>query len=153
MKLNLIAFLAAGLASAATGAAADAVENAVKARQGQMQIIAMNIGVLGNMARGRVDYDATAAQTAADSLAGIAMVNQVPLWIEGSTEMDIDGTRAQANIVDDLSGFLEKWQGFQNGAMAMQAVAGTGLEAVQGAMGGVGASCAACHDVYRAPAS
>lgn len=144
--------LAMGLAIAATGVAAQDVGQAVKARQGQFQIMAINIGTLAGMARGTAEYDAEAAQAAADSLVAVSMIHQPPLWVEGSSEMDIDGTRAQANIWDDIPDFLSKWEDFGAGATAMQAAAGTGLEGVQGAIGGVGGACSACHDVYRAPA-
>ena len=73
-KLFTIACLAVtGLGAPAL---AQDVPAAVQARQGQFQIMALNIGVVGNMARGNVDYDATAAQAAADNLVAISMLDQ-----------------------------------------------------------------------------
>ena len=36
----------------------------LKARQGQMRIMAINLGLLGGMAQGKMDYNAEAAQAA-----------------------------------------------------------------------------------------
>ena len=59
-------------ALAVAGLPAFANEGAIGARQGQFKIMALNIGVLGGMARGTVDYDAVQAQIAADNLAAIS---------------------------------------------------------------------------------
>ena len=40
----------------------------VKARQGQFRILAINLGILGGMAKGETEYDAEAAQAAADTI-------------------------------------------------------------------------------------
>ena len=63
---TLLAGLTA-LAVMGTGIAATAQDlpAPVQARQGQFQMLALNIGVLANMARGNTEYDATAASTAA----------------------------------------------------------------------------------------
>ena len=66
--------LAAALAMA--GLPAIANEGAIGARQGQFKIMALNIGVLGGMARGTVEYDAAQAQIAADNLAAISKLIQ-----------------------------------------------------------------------------
>ncbi|CAG0911098.1 unnamed protein product [Cyprideis torosa] len=123
----------------------------VKARQGQFQIMALNLGILGGMAKGAVEYDAEVAQAAAGSLVGISMVNQGPLWPEGTSELDIDGTRAKVEIWDNLPDVLAKWSDFGTAAKAMQTAAGEGPEAIGQALGQVGGASKACHDAYRAP--
>ncbi|HBM58317.1 MAG TPA: cytochrome C554, partial [Citreicella sp.] len=90
-------------------------------------------------------------QAAADTLVAVSTINQPPLWPEGSSEMDMDGTRAKAEIWDNMDDFASKWAGFGEAASAMQQVAATGQEAIGPAMGGLGGACKACHDTYRAP--
>ena len=98
----------AAIATLATGAMAQD-NKAVKARQGQFQILALNLGVLGGMAKGAVEYDAEQAQKAADSVAGIAMVDQHLLFPEGTDNMSIDGTRALPAIWEGMDDFHSKW--------------------------------------------
>lgn len=151
MKMTIAA--AAGVALLATGALAQEqdLSGNVKARQGQFRIMAINLGILGDMAQGKTEYDAEAAQAAADTLVAVSTINQPPLWPQGSSEMDMDGTRAKAEIWDNMDDFASKWAGFGEAASAMQQVAATGQEAIGPAMGGLGGACKACHDTYRAP--
>ena len=136
----------------ATTAYAQDLPREVKARQGQFQIMAINLGILGGIAKGEIEYDAATAQAAADSLAGISMVNQAALWPAGTDNMAIDGTRAQPNIWETLDDVVAKWNAFGEAAKAMQAAAGTGKDAIGPALGAIGGTCKACHDTYRAPA-
>jgi cytochrome c556 len=146
-------FAIACLAATGIGAAAVAqdVPAAVEARQGQFQIMALNLGVVGNMARGNTDYDAATAQTAADNLVAISMLDQSFHWPEGTDNMSIDGTRAMPEIWENLPDVVTKWQAFGAAAQGLAEVAGTGLEPMQAALGTVGGTCSACHDVYRQP--
>jgi cytochrome c556 len=138
---------------AGTAAAAQDTPAAVKARQGQFRIMAINLGILGSMAKGETEYNAEAAQSAADSLVAVSMIGQAPLWPAGTDEMSIDGTRAKAEIWDNLDDVLAKWGAFGDAAKEMQAAAGTGQDALGPMLGKVGGTCKACHDTYRAPAS
>lgn len=125
----------------------------VKARQGMFQIMAINLGMLGGMAKGEIEYDAATAQAAADSLVGVSMINPAPLFPAGTDEMSIDGTRAKAEIWENLPDVVSKWQAFGEAATAMQAAAGEGAGAIGPALGAMGGTCKACHDAYRAPQS
>ena len=141
--------LAAALAMA--GLPAIANEGTIGARQGQFKIMALNIGVLGGMARGTVEYDAAQAQIAADNLAAISQLNQAFNWPEGSDMMAATTNRALPAIWENQDDFLAKWAAFGTAATGLQAAAGNGLEAMQAALGPVGGSCGACHDAYRQP--
>jgi len=141
--------LAAALAMA--GPLAFANEGAIGARQGQFKIMALNIGVLGGMARGTVEYDAAQAQIAADNLAAISQLSQAFNWPEGSDMMAATTNRAWPAIWENQDDFLAKWAAFGTAATGLQAAAGNGLEAMQAALGPVGGSCGACHDAYRQP--
>ena len=140
---------------AATGVGAAAIAQdlpaPVQARQGQFQIMALNVGVLGGMARGNTAYDADAAQTAAENLVTMSQMNQAFHWPEGTDNMALDGTRALPAIWENLPDVISKWEAFGAAAQGLAAVAGTGLEPMQAALGPLGATCGACHDAYRAP--
>jgi len=148
--LTTAAVLCATLGITATAIAQSSLPPAVEARQGQFNIMALNVSVLGNMARGNIDYDADAAQAAADNLVAISTLNQAVHWPEGTDNFETDGTRALPAIWEDFDDFASKWAAFGEASVAMAAVAGDGLDAVRGSIGAVGGTCGACHDVYRA---
>jgi cytochrome c556 len=147
------ALLSASVALPGAALAQDAIQNALKARQGQFNIMALNLGVLGGMARGNMDYDAATAQAAADNLVAVSQIAQSFNWPEGSDNMSIDATRALPAIWDNLDDVVAKWEAFGTEAAALAAVAGTGAEALGPALGAVGGTCQACHEAYRAPAN
>jgi cytochrome c556 len=141
----------AAMGVSATVAIAQDVPAAVQARKGQFQIMALNVGVLGGMARGTAEYDAAAASTAAANLVAISMLDQSFHWPEGTDNMAIDGTRALPAIWENLPDVVAKWQAFGAAATGLSAEAGNGLDAMRTALGPVGGTCGACHDAYRAP--
>lgn len=150
MKKTVIA-VATATALIGSAAVAQDFSAQVKARQGQFRIMALNLGILGGMAQGKMPYDAEAAQRAADSLVAVSHIDPAPLWPEGSDNMSIEGTRALPSIWDDHADFLAKWGAFGTAAAEMQAVAATGQAALGPAMGKLGGACKACHDAHRAP--
>ena len=152
MKKTLTLLTAAGIVAGGMAFAQD-LPGPVKARQGQFQIMAINLGILGSMAKGETEYNAEAAQAAADTLVAVSMIQQGPNWPAGTDNMSIDGTRAQPNIWENLDDVVSKWNDFGEAAKVMQAAAGTGQEALGPALGTVGGTCKACHDTYRAPKS
>ncbi|MCK0167738.1 cytochrome c [Jannaschia sp. S6380] len=123
----------------------------LKAREGLMYMQSLYLGTIANMVRGNAEYDAEAAQTAADSLVALSEVGWDPLWPEGTSTAELEATRALPAIWEDKEGFDAAWTNFAEAATAMQAVAGNGLEEVQAAMGDLGRSCGGCHDDYREP--
>ena len=153
MKIRSTLLSLAALAVMGTGLSATAqdIPPAVEARQGQFQLMALNIGVLGNMARGNTDYDAGAAQTAADNLVTLSRIDQSFHWPEGTDNFALDGTRALPAIWDNLPDVVSKWNDFGAAAVELQAVAANGQGAIGPALGPVGGTCKACHDDYRTP--
>jgi cytochrome c556 len=127
-----------------------AVEAAMKARDAQMDLYAFNLGLLGDMAKGAVAYDADAAQAAASNLAALTALDQSRLWPEGSDEMSVE-TRAKVEIWDNMDDFMAKGDDLMKAAAAMADAAGNGVEAIQAQIGAVGGACGACHKAYRAP--
>ncbi|TVS01580.1 MAG: cytochrome c [Rhodobacteraceae bacterium] len=122
---------------------------AIAARQGQFKLFAHNFGVVGGMAQGRMDYDAEMAQTAADNLFHLTRVDQGRLWPEGTDSASSEGTRANADIWDNLDDFVSKFVDLQNAVEDLQGVAGSGLDEVRASVMAVGGTCQACHEDYR----
>ncbi|MCB2136098.1 MAG: cytochrome c [Rhodobacteraceae bacterium] len=123
----------------------------IKARQGIMAYRALNLGVLGGMAKGEVAYDAAAAQKAADNLVTTTQIDASMLWPEGSDNSANPASTADAKAWTAEADMGGKNKAFVDAAMAMQAAAGTGLEALQSAMGPLGGSCGGCHKAARIP--
>lgn len=142
--------LALALVGMALAQAGGPHAGAIKARQGLMMFMAMNLGPLGAMAKGEVPYDAAAAQVAADNIAGIAALNMGPVWPAGSDADAHEGTKALPAIWAADSQVGARMGDLATAAKAMQAAAGTDLAALQGAMGPLGGACGACHKDYRA---
>ena len=146
-------FIAAAAVAAACltpAFAADEFEKPIKARKAIMQLYAWNIGTLGAMAKGGIEYDAEKAQRAANNLVTLAGLGDGAMWPPGSDSTALPGkTRAKAAgwAADSTAG--EKGKAMAEAAAAMAAVAGNGLEAVQGQMKNLGGSCGACHKLYR----
>ncbi len=123
---------------------------AIKARQAHMQLNQFNAGTLFGMAKGDIDFDAAAAQAAADNLAALSSLNQMAYWAPGTSNTDLEGTRALPAIWEAGSDVMAKVDDFHTAAMAMAENAGT-LDGVKANIGAVGAACTACHKAYRAP--
>lgn len=122
----------------------------VKARQSLMQLYAHYLGQLGAMAKGTAEYDAEKASSAADALNALMNVSQQSMWSPGTDVEALPGqTTALPTIWTTWPAIAEKSKAAVDATANMAAVAGNGLEAVQGAIGPVGASCGGCHKVYR----
>lgn len=151
-SLSVSALLAAtlGLAALADGHSA-ALESATKARNAQMSMNGFHTGLLGDMAKGDTPYDAAIATAAAKNLAAAASMQRMVLWLEGSEQGAVPGSRAKAEIWSDAAGFEEKAVALETAAAAMVVAAGTDLESLRAAMGAVGGTCGDCHKAYRGP--
>ncbi len=147
-KLSFAA-IAAGLTLSSGAACAQNAEAAIKARQGQFRIMALNLGVLGGIAKGEIEYDAEVAQAAADNLVTISAINQSFNWPEGSDNESVENTRALPKIWENLPDVISKWQDFGTAAATMQTAAAEGPEAIGAGLQEVGGACKACHDEYR----
>ncbi len=147
------AMLAAGLAapfSASADGHAEALEKAVKARQGLFQVYSSNLGQLAAMAKGEAEYDAETAQNAADNLLAAATMKGGAMWPAGSHKAALPGkTRALEKAWTTWPAIGEKSEALKKAAAAMQANAGS-LDGIKANIAAVGASCKGCHDEYRA---
>lgn len=148
----LTATLAALLTLPAPVGAFHGVEkHAIEARQSHMKLLAYNLRLLGDMARGIIDYDANAANAAASNLAAVARLSQANYWINRSSNADVPGlTHALPSIISNHADRQAKINALITAADAMARSAGT-LRGVQTAIGAVGGACGSCHKVHRAP--
>lgn len=150
--------LFAAIGIVATGAvatsafAADPLEQAAKARQSLMQLVAFNLGPLGAMAKGEMEYDAATATTNAQNLEALSKLDQSGMWPEGSDSASLgeDKTRALPAGWAADSKAMEKHEAWAEASAQLAAVAGDGLDAMKPAVAEVGKSCGGCHDDYRA---
>lgn len=148
---KLVTILTATAILSGGSAIAQEYKNQIKARQGVMWTIALNLGTLGAMAKGEVDYDAEAATAAGESIHGVSMVHLASLFPEGSDGGMNDGTTAKDTINSDTAGFNEKWAAFGVAAEKAATEAGNGKEALGPILGALGGTCKACHQDYRIP--
>ncbi|MBE0413454.1 cytochrome c [Yoonia sp.] len=142
-----LAVILTGTAFAA-GHISEDVTKAMEARQAHMTLYSFNMATLGGMAQDRTPYDAAAATAAANNLAAIANMDQSAYWVEGS-DSSVEGSRAKAEIWSNADDYAEKIAALASASTALAAVAGNDLDALKGAFGPVGGSCAACHRAYR----
>lgn len=152
MKRHMIKLaLAATLACSGGAALAADKDPSVTARQSLMQLYAHYLGQLGAMAKGQVPYDAEKASNAANSLSALMGVSQQAMWTPGTDNEAMPGqTAALKDLWTTFPAVLDKSKAASEAAANMAAVAGNGLEALQGAIGPVGAGCGGCHKPYRA---
>ena len=151
LSISTLAAAVIAASAFADGHATPDLESAVKARQANMSMLGYNTGILGDMAKGELPYDAAMATAAAENLSAAAAMNRMVLWIEGSEQGVVAGTRAKAEIWSDAAGFDERAVALETAAAAMISAAGTDLDQLRAAMGPIGASCGDCHKAYRGP--
>lgn len=144
------AVIVAGLVAPLTATADGHIEKAIKARQGLFQVYAFNLGQLGAMAKGEAEFNAEAAQNAADNLLAAATMKGGAMWPAGSHKAAVPGkTRALEKAWTTWPAIGEKSEAMVTAATAMQANAGS-LDGIKANIGAVGAACKGCHDEYRA---
>lgn len=147
---RILALTAAAMTLTGSAVFADGhIDHAIKARQSHMQLYAFNLGTLGGMAKGEIEYNAEAAQAAADNLVALTMLNQSAYWPQGSDSGSSDKSKAKADMWANFPDVMKIGTDMAAAATAMQAAAGTDLAALRGAIGPLGGACGACHKAYR----
>lgn len=122
----------------------------VKARQSHMQLYQFNLATLGGMAKGEIEYDAEAAQAAANNLAALSTLSQRGYWAPGTSTDDLgDQTRALPALWQEGSEAGQIGGRLAEAAAALATVAGDGQQALGPALGPVGGACSNCHENYR----
>lgn len=144
--------LSAALLLPITAQAADP-EDAIEYRQSALHVMAWQLGPLGAMAQGDIDYDEDvfAARTAnLSAVAGLPWEG----FMEGTLRGDDHGadTDALAVIADNWDDFEERQSSMQQeiDTLAQLSEDGADFADLRRQVGAVANSCRSCHDEYRA---
>ncbi len=150
-QLAKIALCSAMLATlSAPVMAEEPFEDEIDARQGYYQMVKFNFGVLGAMVKGKKDYDAEAATTAANNILTLSKLNNSMLWPKGSDNSQLDNTNAKPEIWENFADVKEKQGNWVAAVEKLASEAGNGPDALKKSFGPVGKSCKSCHNDYKA---
>lgn len=138
-----------GVASPLMAGNDDANESAIKARRALMTLHSWYAGTLFRMAKGSIDYDAQAANTAAANLKMVANADGSAMWPSGSDNVAYKGQTRALPVA--WSEYDPKYhQALVEATDAMAGAAGKGLNELRASIGALGDACSGCHDAYRA---
>lgn len=148
MRLLLIAALAS-LPLTALAQDDDPIEQAIEARHGFYQMLAINMGTLAGMAKGDIAYDEAVASRAAANIETLTHYDLPSLFIADSGSDKAKDSAAKPDIWAKPDEFKAKFAGLQEAATgAPEAVKG-GAANVGPVVQKLGGACKACHDVFR----
>jgi cytochrome c556 len=123
---------------------------AIKARQGEMAIRALNFGPLVAMAKGKMPYDAKKAQTNANNLKVMLDLNNGAAWMKGTSNKEYaKKTTALPKIWEPGSKIADYGKDYAKAVNALAGVAGNGQEALATAVKDLGKACKDCHEEFR----
>ena len=125
-------------------------DSQIEARQSWMKLMGYHSGILGNMVRGRMDYDADLATASAKNMALAAQMNNASMWPMGSDMSANDNTVAKAELWQNFADAGQHLSDLASATKALEMNAGNGLEALQASMKSVGEACSGCHRQFRA---
>jgi len=147
-KLSLM--MVACLIALPSYAAKDPKKNAIKARQGEMQLRAFNAGPLFAMAKGKMPYDATKAAKYAGNLELLLKLDNKRAWMSGTDNEAYAGdTTATPNIWTTYPEIGKYGKKYVTAVNELNAAAGKGLKPLRSKIGALGKSCKGCHDEFR----
>lgn len=153
-KRTLKLAVLAGLSMAVAGTAVAAnIEKAIKGRQGLMQVYAFNIGLAGDMAKGKSEYNPESALNAAENLLAAARMKNGPMWPKESGNDNLEFGETTNALPEIWTTYPEIGQKGANLISALEEfveMAGTGLDGMKKGLGPVGKACKGCHEDFRA---
>ncbi len=116
-------------------------------RQSYFALVGMAFGPMGDMVKGKMEWNSEQFAELADDLAGLSGYGVERGFAAGS---EMGTTRAKPEIWDNMDDFKMKLAAFREEATKLNAVAASGDEAAMKAQfGAVGKTCKACHDEYK----
>jgi cytochrome c556 len=136
--LAVALMLVAGVAIAKEGVK----DPTVKARMDLMAVVATNTKTLGEMAGGKIPFDATAAAAAKSALAAAAA--EIPAKFEPQATDPV--TEAKAEIWTNWDQFVAKSEALLKAAEAVDTAS---PETIGAGMGAIGGACKDCHSTFR----
>ena len=119
---------------------------AIEYRQGALTVMDNHYDRIGAMAKGKVPFDAGAAQANADLVVTLA---RLPwgAFVEGSDKGD---TNARPEVWSQADKFKAAAQRLEDATAKLAEAAKTGKpDAVKAAFGATSEACKACHDDFR----
>jgi cytochrome c556 len=150
MKRLLVATLATlgTLASLPAAAQFQKPEDAIKYRQSAYTVMANHFGRIGAMAQGKAPFD---AKLAAENAVIVSDMAKLPFTAFGEGTDKGLPNRAKPEIWKESAKFKAAGDKMVAEVAKLDAAAKSGnLDAIKAAVGGVGQSCKACHDDFRA---
>lgn len=122
-------------------------EKEIEYRQGVMNVLGWNTKAIGNMLKGKTEYDAEKVKVHARDIASAASLDLLPGFPEDSESED---SAAMTEIWMDFEDFEQKLADFRKAADEINAAAQSGDQASVGnSMKSLGKSCKSCHKKYK----
>jgi len=148
ISLALAATLTTPFVTAKEASSEKQANTAVQFRQAVLQLVRSNMGPLGAMAKGQIDYDAEVMRVNA------MRIEQLSLMMGDYFELDTRKfslkTEAADAIWEEMGDFESKRQDMVDAAANLQKVAIAKDEAnYRSAIGTLGSTCKACHDKFK----
>ena len=128
-----------------------AAQMAHQVREAHMTLYAANLGPMGAMAKGEMEFDGELAAALAGNIASLARLTEYNYWVEGSDSESLEDSRALPAAFNNLDDIKSDMAELAQKADALQAAAGQGKEAFVPAFQEVGKTCGGCHEEYREP--
>lgn len=124
-------------------------QSATETRQAVFKLLAFNMGPIGGMARGQVEFDAALAERNARRIAALAPMIPELFAARDTRDFDVE-TEALPVIWDNMDEFQEKAATLEEAALTFAETASGGDRAqVLGGLRAFGATCGNCHDDFR----
>lgn len=154
MKLITKASVAFALVLSTSMANADVAKSekhakkATELRQSVFSLLGSNMGPLGGMAKGKINFDAKAIEKHA------LRINQLSYMLADYNRTDTSSFNVKTDALDkvwkETDLFAEKIKALNESSANLMLIAKTGDEsAIKKAIGGVGKSCGGCHDDFK----
>lgn len=150
MKKAATIILCSAVLASPLASADEPFKDEIKARQGYYQMVKFNFGLLGEMVKGKREYDSAAADTAAQNILKLSQVNNGLLWPKGSDNSAVENTKAKPELWANFADVKEKGENWRTAVAILAEEAGKGEDALKASFGPVGKACKACHDDYKA---
>ena len=147
MKGAMKIVLALTVAGSSLVANAD-IEDAIEYRQSIFTAVKWQFGPMGDMVKGKKDFDATEFKQRASHLAALSHMPW-EAFVDGSYQNDED-TSALPAIGTDWSTFTKAMEAFQSSAQGLKKAAESGdMATIKPAFIQVARSCKGCHDQFK----
>lgn len=120
----------------------------VELRQSVFKLLKSNIGPLGGMAKGKIEFDAKKVKKHA------VRINQLSHMIHDYTKTDTSKFKLETEALDKIwlepDNFKQRIKDLKNASKQLIAMSKTGSEMeIKKAIGGVGKTCGGCHDNFK----